>query len=171
MRTVADLHPEALLDRDARGELSASERTRLDAHLARCAACRFERQLRLDFADELESDVTPSSVERLTLAGTSTPRPPRRTSRRRCPPIAARDVALPAMRPARRRVTRATWLLAAAAVFAVSVAGATGAGQRAWSRLVGALERARAVRGERLREPRRGEAHGPPGTAPPRRRR
>jgi TolA-binding protein len=81
--------------------------------------------------------VRPSSVERLALAGSSAP--PVVTTPDPAPEAIA---ALP--RPARtrsgapRRVTRATWLLAAAALFAVSVAGATGAGQRAWSRLVGA---------------------------------
>lgn len=47
-----DLHPEALLDREARGDLTAEERAHLDAHLAQCAACRLERQLRADFATE-----------------------------------------------------------------------------------------------------------------------
>jgi TolA-binding protein len=149
MSAVADLHPEELLDRSARGELSAPDRARLDAHVARCAACRFELQLRADFADELGSDVTPSSVERLTLASASQPR-----ARTNAP--APGSVAPPALRP-RRRATRATWLLVAAAVFAVSVAGAN-AGQRTWSRLVG-LELAPGDPAEATPAPPRGAKH------------
>lgn len=48
--TAPDLHPEELLDRAAAGALSAEERTRLDAHLAACRACRFELKARADFA-------------------------------------------------------------------------------------------------------------------------
>jgi TolA-binding protein len=133
MSRVVNLHPEELLDRDARGELTAAETTRLEAHLARCPACRFERQLRDDFADELSSDVTPSSVERIALAGTSTSSRPEQKSE-----APLETVAPPRARwSSPRRVTRASWLLVAAAVCAVSVAGATGAGRRAWSRLVG----------------------------------
>jgi len=141
MTRVVDLHPEELLDRDARGELSPAEEVRLQAHLSRCAACRFERQLRLDFAGELASDDEPSlpSVERLALLGTSmTKRAPADSPRLPAAETAPREDAR--RPPARRRVSRvsrATWLLAAAAVLAVSVAGATGAGQRAWSRILG----------------------------------
>jgi TolA-binding protein len=48
--TAPDLHPEDLLDRAAAGTLSPEERSRLDAHLAVCPACRFEHQARADFA-------------------------------------------------------------------------------------------------------------------------
>ena len=41
----ADLHPEDLLDRVRRGQATAQERERVDAHLARCEACRFEQAL------------------------------------------------------------------------------------------------------------------------------
>jgi hypothetical protein len=51
--SFVDVHPEDLIDREARGALSADERAHLDAHLARCAACRLERQVRADFAAEL----------------------------------------------------------------------------------------------------------------------
>ena len=49
--TIAELHPEHLIDKHARGELSSAERTHLDAHLEKCATCRFEVQTRADFAD------------------------------------------------------------------------------------------------------------------------
>jgi len=54
MRASAELHPEDLLDRDARGELGDAERALLEAHLQRCAACRIERRARVDFRAELE---------------------------------------------------------------------------------------------------------------------
>jgi hypothetical protein len=38
-----DLHPEDLLDRVRRGQATAAERERVAAHLAICAACRFEQ--------------------------------------------------------------------------------------------------------------------------------
>ena len=44
-----DLHPEELFDKAHQGLASADELARLDAHLASCATCRFERQVRLDF--------------------------------------------------------------------------------------------------------------------------
>ncbi|MGO9000330.1 MAG: tetratricopeptide repeat protein [Polyangiaceae bacterium] len=132
MSRVVDLHPEALLDRAARGELTPAEATRLETHLARCPACRFERDVRADFAEELASDTTPS--ERLALAGLShaDPEPEIASPREELAPPSLRT-----RRSAPRRVTRATWLLVAAAVFAVTAAGATGVGQRAWSRLIG----------------------------------
>lgn len=39
----ADLHPEDLLDRVRRGQATASERERVEQHLASCEACRFEQ--------------------------------------------------------------------------------------------------------------------------------
>jgi TolA-binding protein len=52
--TAAELHPEELLDRERAGRLTDDERAALDAHSARCDACRVERALREDFAAELE---------------------------------------------------------------------------------------------------------------------
>jgi len=117
--------------------LSPSERQRLDAHVARCEACRLERMLRDDFADEMAADPTPS--ERLLLAGAQ-PRsagpsaPPPGVPL--APPAEYRAGAVRA-RGGKRRAAVMAWLLVAAAVLGVSAAGATSAGQRAWSRLVG----------------------------------
>jgi hypothetical protein len=47
--TTLDLHPEELFDKAARGLLTAAEQALLDAHLSRCALCRFERQVTADF--------------------------------------------------------------------------------------------------------------------------
>ena len=44
-----DLHPEELFDKAHQGLASSDELARLDAHLALCATCRFDRQVRLDF--------------------------------------------------------------------------------------------------------------------------
>jgi hypothetical protein len=60
--SVVDLHPENLLDKEIRGELDGPERQRLEAHLAQCATCRFERQLRGDFALDLSRDSVPPEI-------------------------------------------------------------------------------------------------------------
>ena len=44
-----DLHPEELFDKVNKGLATSDEIARVDAHLASCAACRFERQARMDF--------------------------------------------------------------------------------------------------------------------------
>lgn len=86
--TIVDLHPEHLLDREIRGELRDDERERLEAHLADCATCRLERQLRADFAQEMaEEGLTaglPGLVERLAKEGTRrSERPAKRAPARR----------------------------------------------------------------------------------------
>src|SRR5688572_24171024 len=40
-----DLHPEDLLDRVRRGQATAAERARVEAHVQVCEACRFEAAL------------------------------------------------------------------------------------------------------------------------------
>jgi hypothetical protein len=112
--TVVDLHPDELIDKDARGQLDETERVRLDAHLARCATCRFERQLRVDFADDLSAEAPPIRFDHLVALEAA-----REGARR--------ESGVPASR--RRfawRRTRTTWLLAAAALLVGSVAAATG---------------------------------------------
>jgi TolA-binding protein len=51
--TVISFHPEDLLDREMRGTILPEEQERLDRHLASCGVCRFERQVRADFEEEL----------------------------------------------------------------------------------------------------------------------
>lgn len=53
-RADAELHPDDLLDREARGELGDVERELLEAHLRRCVACRVERRARVDFQQETD---------------------------------------------------------------------------------------------------------------------
>jgi TolA-binding protein len=108
--TVVDLHPEDLLEKEARGSLDASERTRLDAHLAHCVACRMELQLRADFAEELEAEIPLERVIGLGIERASLI-PPARES-------------VVVLRGPRRRRHRAVWLLAAAALLVGGVAAA-----------------------------------------------
>jgi TolA-binding protein len=120
--SVVDLHPENLLDKEIRGELDASERQRLEAHLAQCATCRLERQLRADFALELSRDSVPPEIADLvdSLA-----------KRKVEPPV-------PVLAPSRARRTRIV-LVAAAAMLTV-VAGAfasTETGRRVIGPLLG----------------------------------
>ncbi|HVU02787.1 MAG TPA: zf-HC2 domain-containing protein [Polyangiaceae bacterium] len=84
--TVVGLHPEELLDKWADGSLSESEESRLEAHVATCAACRFEMDVRADFADV--AVVAPMDASLLALAGRAAPQaaeaavaPPRRRKR------------------------------------------------------------------------------------------
>lgn len=58
--SVVSLHPESLLDLDARGELTPAQRDQLEEHLAQCETCRLERLVRRDFRLEeepLDADV------------------------------------------------------------------------------------------------------------------
>jgi TolA-binding protein len=61
--SVVDLHPEDLLDKNARGALSDVERRRLAAHVATCAVCRFELTARNDFATLDEARTEAPHVE------------------------------------------------------------------------------------------------------------
>ena len=101
---VVDLHPEELLDKYARGELSASERTRLDAHLATCPTCRLELELRRDF------DLEAAQLTVSKLPGT----------------LLAASVSGPSRRPALHRSRFAVWGIAAAGIVAATAAVASG---------------------------------------------
>ncbi|MBL8608376.1 MAG: hypothetical protein JNL38_13715, partial [Myxococcales bacterium] len=46
---VVELHPEDLLEKEARGGLKAAERERLPHHGARCDVCAHDRARRDDF--------------------------------------------------------------------------------------------------------------------------
>ena len=89
---VVDIHPEELIDKLNAGSLTASERERLDLHLAQCSACRFEISVRDDFdrdAPELEARPRLSFGERERVPADA-PRAavPIRARRRRWPLVA-----------------------------------------------------------------------------------
>lgn len=112
--SVADLHPEDLLDREARGAITPRDRALLDAHLSRCSACRLEREARADFAEELAADMpahdgsllVARALEKKAAAAPETPAPTPR----------------PSVRPRQR--LRVAFFIAAALMLA-GVAGAT----------------------------------------------
>jgi hypothetical protein len=120
--SVVDLHPENLLDREIRGELDPAERERLEAHLAQCATCRFERQLRAGFALELSRDSVPPEIAGLVDT------------------LAKRSAEPPVPVVASSRTRRVKLVLLAAAATLTLVAGAfasTEAGRRAIAPLFG----------------------------------
>ncbi len=125
---VVDLHPEDLLDKDARGELTDAERERLEAHLERCATCRFERTLRADFVEDLgdaPQELAPSEIVEIALG--HAPRPAANDEVEERAPVSPRA-------HSRRKSFRIP-LLVAAAVLVGGVAGA-GAAIPTWTRLV-----------------------------------
>jgi TolA-binding protein len=70
--TPMDLHPEDLIEREMRGELSAVEQDRLELHARQCAVCRLERRARVDFRAEAEGPGADADVARL-LASMAAP--------------------------------------------------------------------------------------------------
>ncbi len=117
--SLVQLHPEELLDRAALGTLTALEQATLDRHLAICAVCRFERDVRADFAAELDAplpmhggDLLAGVLDRVVPpAVPDVPTPPAVQ-----PPIAARG----------RRRQIPLWILAAASLTVASAAIASG---------------------------------------------
>jgi TolA-binding protein len=174
---VVDLHPEDLLEKDARGALTDAERARLEAHLERCVTCRFERSVRSDFATELEEcELSPHALAALVEGRRSDPRtgapedaelPPRRS-----PPSAPLAPLAPLVSLAKARSRRGRWVWLGAAA-ALLVGGAAGAGARTWTRLASLLDPAPSVESgpvdatpRRTAPPRRPEIPAPP-SAPP----
>jgi hypothetical protein len=124
--SISELHPEYLLDKHARGELTAEERERLDAHVAKCTACRFELEVRADFAEELAGeDERISGLVRLAEEAARQGRKEAAETREEAP--APLPVAVP-----RRRRSLAVWLVAAAALLVVGGAAASETGRRIW---------------------------------------
>jgi TolA-binding protein len=129
--TIARLHPEELLDKEAHGTLSAIDRERLDAHLAQCPTCRFERQLRADFADDLSADI---SVPDMTLAlagGAHIDADAANENKEEVDDDQATERALESVRGLRTRrrmlPARTAWLIAVAALMVGGVAAAAAA--------------------------------------------
>jgi TolA-binding protein len=138
---VVGLHPEDLFDKWVQGRLTDAEGARLQAHLDACAACRFELQVRRDFA---EAPVEMPSAAPVFIPAPSTAPGPASEFR---------------VRP-RRRVRRFAGLfLAAAALIAGASVASLGNGARDFIRrspigvflsrasAPGASERATASRG------------------------
>jgi TolA-binding protein len=144
---VVDLHPEDLLERDAIGELDESERARLDSHLARCSTCRFERQLRADFTDELAGDdLQPGPLALIAEVAESGPSLARDASSVR---VSGDDMSAPPprvlARPRSRRTARAVWLLAAASLVLIAGGAAAALGEQRWARMTAAPQAAATV--------------------------
>jgi len=130
--SLVQLHPEELLDRAARGTLSAVEQATLDRHLAVCAVCRFERDVRADFAAELDAplpahrgDLLAGLLDRVVPAAAdgAQPRVTDADTDTEPPDDAIRDVPT-AARSRRRRIP--LWFLVAASVTVASAAVASG---------------------------------------------
>ena len=112
--TAVDLHPEDLLDRARRGEVSSEEWQRLRAHMEACPACRFEHVLAGDCA-------APGSVSEDALLLGRVRRGASRTLQQRS--AAASRAARRGS--GRRRPTRLVYAGAAVVLFAATVAAAT----------------------------------------------
>jgi len=112
MNVVDHLHPEELIDKLSAGKLSSAERERLDAHLAQCSSCRFELEVRDDFALDAES-IEPRP--QIMLSG--------EIASDRTLPIPARRAPI----SARARLRRRWPLVMVAAAFVLCAGGATAA--------------------------------------------
>jgi TolA-binding protein len=138
-----DLHPDDLLDREMRGELSPGERERLQAHLRQCAVCRLERLARQDFRQESEDDVDADVFAQRLVAALIVP------------PALREDL----RRPTGQRMRHLRLALVAAAVLSI-------AGWAAAARWVGAGRRASVLALQRAETPGPTEAartpHGDP---------
>jgi TolA-binding protein len=134
--SVVGLHPEELIDRERRGELSELERERLESHMAHCSACRIERQMRADFADDLDAET--EDVPLPSLAGIFPRHAPAPSHEAQAP---GAPVPVPALRTGRGTLgvvvrPRTVWLLVAAALVVVSAAAGAGVRGRTWLHLM-----------------------------------
>jgi hypothetical protein len=111
--TLVNLHPEELLERETRGELSAAEREVLESHSRQCAVCRLERMARADFRSEAEQPEAEADVQRLLAAAW---------------PLAIQKVA---RRPSRKRAMRHARFVMAAAAAVITMTGLAAASR--WS--------------------------------------
>lgn len=114
--SVTGLHPEHLIEKEANGTLDASERKQLDTHVAQCAACRFERSVRDDFASELAGEDPPVRISGFELEQ----------------PKKQEHVLV--VRPRRFRYA---WVVAAAVLLLVATAFASEPGRRVWMPMLG----------------------------------
>jgi Putative zinc-finger len=121
-----DLHPEDLLDRARRGEATTDERQRLRAHLADCAACRFEHVLADDCA---RAAAPPGSAAEDAEVLARVRRGATRAVRERS---AARGMGGRGWR--RRRAAPLVFAAAALLLFAATFAAATTVVRRVWRR-------------------------------------
>jgi TolA-binding protein len=111
--SVVELHPEDLLDREADGGLSPEDASRLERHMAQCAACRLEHQSRRDFRTERDPLGPDFDVQRLLSEVLA--------------PGADRELLRAAAAPRRAPIRRLRpLLLAAAALMVASVSAAAG---------------------------------------------
>jgi TolA-binding protein len=97
-----DLHPEELIEREMRGELSPVEHERLEAHARQCTVCRLERLARADFQRDAEGPEAEVDVQRLLAA---------------VAPLVVRGAPRAATRP---RMRHMRFVLVAAAVISVT---------------------------------------------------
>ena len=145
-RKLAQLHPEDLIDKEARGDITEDELVRLEAHVAICSACRAERMMRADFEDEGGDRISFTNLVEGALGALAAPpaegtKAPEPADVRHDPP-GSPEVA-PPKRPAAAVVAPRPWkrvaiLLAAAFVLFATVAYASEGG-RALARKVSSM--------------------------------
>lgn len=141
-RKLAQLHPEDLLDKEARGDLTEDELVRLEAHVAICSACRAERLMRADFEDEGGERISFTNLVEGALGALAAPPVEGTKAPEPSDPVAAPE-RVPPKRPAAVVVAPRPWkrvaiLLAAAFVLFATVAYASEGG-RALARRVSSM--------------------------------
>jgi hypothetical protein len=91
--SVVSIHPEELLDKLGKGELTPSEREHLSVHLASCDVCRFELSVSVDLQEEAKlvslGGLPPRLFPSIPVAPRAIPATERRRSRRAMAALAA----------------------------------------------------------------------------------